>query len=321
MKRPEGFDGRPAQQPTPAKPARAAKPAAERPVAAEREPKRSAAQKPAPAQRPTPAQKPEKARKPRQSPGAARELRKAAAQRRRYERGEMRRFTRRSRRRRVAWVVAGSCVILLAALVTGAVYSPLLALKTVTITGTSRVDKSKVLDAVDGQVGTPLALLDFSRIKSELSAFPLIRSYATESVPPDTLIIRITERSPIGVLQTAKGYSVIDPAGVELQQTADRPANLPILTAGAALTKSPAFTASVDVLLALPADLLAKVDSVTAATRDNVTLTLVGGKTVVWGSDEQSALKGRVLAELIANQPQAIRYDVTAPTVPVFANQ
>ena len=39
---------------------------------------------------------------------------------------------------------------------------------------------------------------------------------------------------------------------------------------------------------------------------------------MLWGSDEQSALKGRVLTTLIANQPGATRYDVTAPTTPVF---
>jgi len=219
------------------------------------------------------------------------------------------------------WIVVGVSCFALGALVVGAIYSPVLSLRTISITGTSRVDKQQVLTAVSGQLNTPLALVDFGAIRRELSAFPLIRSYVTESRPPDTLVIRISERSPIAVLHTAKGFSVVDPAGVVLQDIAERPAGLPALTAGAALTGSAAFDASVQVLLALPNDLRAKVDSITAATRDNVALTLTGGKIVLWGSAEQSAVKATVLAELISSRPEAVRYDVTAPTVPVVADQ
>jgi cell division protein FtsQ len=230
----------------------------------------------------------------------------------------VRRFTRRSRRRRVTRLVAIVCVLLLGGLTVGAIYSPLLSLKTIRVTGTSRVDKNQVLDALKGQLGTPLALVDFGAIRTDLSRFPLIRSYVTESVPPDTLVIRISERTPLALLPTARGFSVIDAAGVELQDSATRPAGLPVLSGGAALTKSAAFHAAIDVLLALDPTILAKVDGITAQTPDNVTLTLLGGATVLWGSDEQSALKGKVLATLIANQPGASRYDVTAPTTPVF---
>jgi len=221
----------------------------------------------------------------------------------------------------VTWIVVGLSFVALGALVIGAIYSPVLSLRTISIAGTSRVNKQQVLSAVSGQLSTPLALVNFGAIRRELSAFPLIRSYVTESRPPDTLVIRILERSPIAVLQTAKGFSVVDPAGVVLQDTAVRPAGLPVLTSSAALTGSAAFVASVHVLLALPNDLRVKVDSITAVTRDNVTLTLAGGKTVLWGSDEQSAVKGAVLAELISSRPEAVRYDVTAPTVPVVADQ
>lgn len=211
------------------------------------------------------------------------------------------------------------CVLLLGGFVTAAVYSPLLALSTITITGTSRIDRAQVLSAVDGQVGTPLALVNFTKIRSELSKFPLIRSYVTESVPPNTLIIRITERTPIAAIQTASGFSIVDPAGVVLQQATDRPKGIPLVTAGAAITTSAAFTASVDVILALPATLTTKVDSVTAATKDDVTLTLTTGQKVVWGSSDQSLLKARVLAALITAQggSTSVTYNVSAPTNPV----
>ncbi|MCU1414445.1 MAG: hypothetical protein JWN80_1785 [Microbacteriaceae bacterium] len=320
MKRPEGFDRKaPATPPAPARKKPAAP--AQRQASKAQAPLLKRPQSPAPQQKPAPKEPAARERAPKErapKPVAGRELRRAESARRRYERSEVRRFTRRSRRRRVTWLVAIICVLLLGGLTVGAIYSPLLSLKKIEVTGTSRVDKGKVLTALDSQLGTPLALVDFGRIRSELAAFPLIRSYVTESVPPDTLVVRISERTPIALLPTAQGFSVIDAAGVELQESTTRPAGLPELTGSAALTKSAAFRAAIDVLLSLSPEILAKVDSITAATADNVTLTLGGGATVLWGSDEQSALKGRVLATLIANQPGASRYDVTAPTSAVY---
>ncbi|MCU1421035.1 MAG: hypothetical protein JWN36_686 [Microbacteriaceae bacterium] len=333
MKRPEGFDRPPAREqpkPAPQKPA-AQKPAAQKPVPQKPAPQRP--EKPTAGPKATKAPKaprsarepkPEKiAKPPREDHGAAaRELRKAEAARRRYERSEVRRFTRRSRRRRITLVVVGVVFLLTGALITAAVYSPALSLKHITISGTSRVDQKAVLHAVDGQLGKPLALVDFTAIHAALAKFPLIRSYVTESVPPDTLVIRISERTPIGVIQSAAGFTVVDAAGVELQQSQTRPPGLPIITSDAALTKSAAFAASVQVLIALPPALLATVDTITAHTTDDVTFTLTTGQTVTWGSADQSAFKAEVLANLIkANGSPTATYNVAAPNQAVVGSK
>ncbi len=332
MKRPEGFDRSSGTEPpgeataarTGAQRTRSGAPPlpAETPVATTRAPKQA---KPAKEPRPDKSARPAKEARPEnpERPDTAslrREVRRAAAARRRYERGEVRRFTRRSRRRRVTWLVVLSCILLLGGFVTASIYSPLLSLKNISVTGTARVDKTQLLTALDGQMGTPLALVDFGKIRAALSKFPLIRSYVTESVPPDTLVIRITERAPIAAIQTATGFSIVDPAGVVIQESTDRPKGIPLVTSGAAITTSAAFSASVDVILALPPTLATTVDSITAATKDDVTLTLVGGQKVVWGSNEQSALKARVLADLIKAQggTTPVTFNVSAPTTPVI---
>jgi cell division protein FtsQ len=297
------------------------KPAQSKSAQSKSAPTRPAPTRPAQA-RPTPTKPAPTAEKKRAAdpPRAEFELKKAERARRRYERGEVRRFTRRSRRRRIAWLVTAGIAALLVVLVTGAVYSPLLALRTVTVAGTSRVNAADVRAAVKDQVGKPLALVDFAQIKTELSRFPLIRSFVTETVPPDTLVIRITERAPIAAVATAAGFSVVDPAGVEIEKTSDRPPSLPVIDVGGKAVGGLAFKAAVAVLLALPHDVLSKVDSVTAQTNDDVTLTLTGvGQKVVWGSAENSALKARVLVALIKTQSPnaAVKYDVSAPSNPV----
>ena len=131
---------------------------------------------------------------------ARKSVRSAARKRRGYERGEVRRFTRRSRRRRITVGVVAGLVATMLAMVAVAVYSPLLALETIRIEGTSRVDPDDIHAAIDDQLDTPLALVDMGRLERELGNFPLIRSYVTETVPPNTLVIHIVEREPIGAV-------------------------------------------------------------------------------------------------------------------------
>ena len=249
---------------------------------------------------------------------ARHDLKRAEKARRAYERGEARRFTRRSRRRRLTWIVSGASLLLVVGFVTGAVYSPILSLKTIQVEGASRVSSASVRAAVESQLGRPLALVDFDSITRSLSKFPLIRSFVTETVPPDTLIIRIAERAPIATVATSSGFSVVDPAGIVIDSGAERQPGLPLIELGAATSGSPAFTASVGVLLALPPKLLKQVDTVTAQTSDDVTLTLTGGQSVVWGSVDQSALKAKVLAAVIAVGGATTKYDVSAPNHPVL---
>lgn len=252
---------------------------------------------------------------------ARRALAKASRARRRFERVEARRFTRRSRRRKLAWIVSFATLIALVGCVTGAVYSPLLSLKTVRIEGASKVSATDIQAAVASQLGKPLAFIDTNAIRSSIARFPIIRSFVTETLPPDTLVIRIAERAAVGSLATATGFSVVDPAGVVLESSTVRTAGLPLIDLGSASSSTPAFTSAVAVLLALPAKLSSQVDTVSAQTSDDVTLTLTGGKTVVWGSSEKTELKARVLAAMVLApaSASAAKYDVSAPTHPVFA--
>lgn len=324
MKRPEGFD--PAPPPEEGKsrrPAKAEKPSSPRSRAKNVPPRKVSPQKVQAKKMPVQEMPVQVSKEAEQAPvdgSAGREAKKAARERRRYERGEVRRFTRRSRRRKVTWLVTLIVAVLVSAAVTGAVYSPVLQLKTIRVEGASLVSAASVRDAVKNQIGTPLALVDFDGITKSLSKYPLIRSFVTETVPPDTLVIRISERQPIGSLATSSGFSVVDPAGIVISKGTDRAPGLPLIELGSAAKDSPAFTAAVGVLLALPADLLKQVDSVTAQTSDDVALALSDGKSVVWGSQEQSELKARVLAALVKSDGSsgAASYDVSAPTHPVL---
>ena len=315
MKRPEGFDppGRsqpPAPGRKPTQPAARTAPPTGRPA------------RPSPQHPPLRPAKIEHPARPVRPDAAARaELRRASRERRRFERAEVRRFTRRARSRRIATGISLGIVASLVLLVLAAIFSPLLALRQITVDGTSRVSADEVHQAIDGQLGIPLALIDYGRLTDELGSFPLIRSYVTEIVPPDTLLVHVTERQPVGSLVVNSAYQLVDPAGVTVQESAERVAGVPVIDIGGASTTSPVFQSVVAVLVSLPPGLLAQLDTVTARTPDDVSLVLTGvGQRVTWGAAVESARKAALLAALIAVTDPLLagEFDVSAPGNGVF---
>ena len=241
-------------------------------------------------------------------------LRAAQRARKRFERAEVRRFTGRTRRRRTAWILGAGSVVVAFGLIIGAAYSPLMALRTIEVVGTSRIPATDVSAALAGQIGTPLPLIETDLVKSELSQFTLIQSYVTESRPPGTLVVRIIERVPVGVLAGPTGFDLVDAAGVVIETTPVRTAGYPLIDAPNGID-SAGFTAAAAVLTVLPDSIRTQLDAVTAATTDDVTLSLLGGERVVWGSAEKSEYKAVVLAALLIGHPAGTvnEYDVSSP--------
>lgn len=248
----------------------------------------------------------------------AREARVAKRRRRLLERAEVRRFTRRARHRRAAWTTAAVVVVVFGASLLVAVYSPLMALQTIEVKGTNRVDDAALRQALSDQVGTPLARLDFDEVKRDIASFPLIESYVTEEVPPHTLVVTVTERTPVVAVQSGDAFDLVDPAGIVVQSSPSRPDGMPLADVARAKLGSPVFRTMTEVVLALPSTVRAQVTDVAASTADDVTLTLRGGSTVVWGSPEDSSAKAALLAALVkdheARSPgSVVEYDVSAP--------
>lgn len=249
---------------------------------------------------------------------ARRQLRAARRARKKYEREEVRRFTWRSRRRRRAWFVALGVVVALAAFVLGGVYSPVMAVRQVQVVGAKRLAAEKVEAALSGQLGTPLPLVDSAAVKSALAPFTIIQSFRTESRPPHTLVVRLVEREPVGVVARGSGFDLVDAAGVVIETSPKRPDGYPTLVAGD--TDGAGFRAATAVVRALPEGIRTNLREVRAGTADDVTLTLAGGARVVWGSAERSDDKAAVLTALMVSHPPGSvdEYDVTSPDSPVI---
>ncbi|MHC2186090.1 cell division protein FtsQ [Rathayibacter agropyri] len=255
-------------------------------------------------------------------PGAEnRAVRRAARERRRFERGEVRRFTKRARRRRlVALVVAGSLVAL-AAVVGIAAYSPLMAVRSIEISGTQRVDAAALQGALGDQLGVPLTLVNRDEVGRVLGASPLIQSYSVQTRPPSTLVIAVVERTPLGVLAKDGRFDLVDAAGVVIESADAAQAGYPVLSTPSGDASGAGFRATARVLQTLPASLAGQVTVATATTGDDVSLTLANGARIVWGGSNESALKAVVLEKLMATTDPATiaSYDVSSPQAAVVA--
>lgn len=251
-----------------------------------------------------------------QEPVMLREVWAAARARRRALRSEVRRFTGRQRRRRLLWLGSAASVILLVLATLGAAYSPLFAVEQIRIVGAKQLDALALEAALKGQLGTPLPLVDESTVKAALVGFPMVESYSLEARPPHELVVRIVERTPIGLIRTRAGYTLVDAAGVALSTMGTPAPGRPLITVAGG-TDSAAFEALGRVMRSLPASIATQVTAVAASTPDDVTLTLGGSNAqVVWGSAEDSAMKALVLERaMIARPPASVSvYDVSSPS-------
>lgn len=245
-----------------------------------------------------------------------RDVWRAARARRKTLRAEIRRFTQRSRRRRLIWLGTLAAVLILIGGTAAAAYSPLFAVRKITVVGASALDPMAIEAALADQLGTPLALVDENDVKSALIAFPLIETYALEARPPNDLTLRIVERTPIGVVASDAGYTLVDAAGVALSTTPDAPAGQPVLNVVGG-TESDAFESVGLVIRSLPADVRATVTEVSASTLDDVSLKLSTGLSVVWGSADDSVMKAETLSRVLIARPDARTVDVSSYLVPV----
>ena len=229
-----------------------------------------------------------------------------------------RRFARRQWARRwLAWKYVAATVVLVVLVVGGiwlVYFSSVLAVKGVEVDGLHRLGPQEVRAAAGVPDGEPLATVDLDRIRSRVEAMAPVRSADVTREWPDKVRIDVQERVAVAVVDIGGQLRGMDDAGVVFQDYAKAPQGLPRVQTGAD-TSSDALREAALVVAALPADLQTKVDHVEVRTVDEISLQLRDGRTVEWGSSQQSGEKAEVLAALLGAR-HAAHYDVSVPGQP-----
>lgn len=223
------------------------------------------------------------------------------------------------RRRRRTWVrrALGALVALLVVgLVAAGVwlvgFSQVLASKRVTVTGATSLTAQQVTDVAQVPLGVPLARIDLRPPAQRVAALEQVAGVRARVVWPGTVELVVTERKAVFALASSDGYRQVDAGGQAYLRATKPLAGLPV--ARLADAPEPALLRDVaTVVAALPPALRGA--TITAQTRDSITLALPQGITVVWGGAQDSELKAEVATKLMAAAKARV-YDVSAPTRP-----
>lgn len=136
--------------------------------------------------------------------------------------------------------------------------SPLLAVRSVIVTGTHLVPRSEVLAVADVEPGTPMMRVNTAQIAGRIITIRQVGSVQVTRSWPDRVVIVVRERTAVLALTAMKedgevggGYDLVDADGVTVRRVARRPADLPLyLTASpvASLPGDPDLAAAAAVL-------------------------------------------------------------------------
>ncbi len=192
--------------------------------------------------------------------------------------------------------------------------SPIFSARKVVVTGNKVVTTEAVLAGAAVPLNVPLLQVDTAAVGKRVSAIPGIGRGDVSWELPDTITIRVVERSVAFVVAVDGGFAWVDPAGQRFNQSATAPDGIPLAAVNG---DDPQLLSDVaTVVSAMPSRLKARVKLVSAQTRDSVTIEMTDGLTIVWGSADSSSLKGQVADAFTQAAPKTKVIDVSSPTNP-----
>ncbi len=223
-------------------------------------------------------------------------------------------WVRRRARRRGLW--AAVAVIVVAALAWLLLASPVLAVRSVEVTGVhGKAGRAEVRRLADVSLGTPLARVDTGAVESRVAAAADVAHVSVDRRWPGTLVVDATTRTPVLAVRGDSGaLKVVDIEGVAFATVERAPTGVPVIHSDTGTVSRAGVSAALDVLSTLPRGLADRVTDLGVSAADVVTFS-IGSTDVVWGTAERPELKSEVVAALLERHPHVI--DVSAPDTPV----
>jgi len=241
----------------------------------------------------------------------------------RARRIEIRQAAKRNRRR---IIISAGLVVLLVGLAAGALYSPLLQLRHVTVLGDRHLTSSEVIATSKLRVGDRLIDVDSSAVASRIARLPWVRTVRVTRRWPDGVAIQMTERDAVALVATPSGSRLVIATGGRIAGLAGPfDEALPVVTLpsdvkvriGTVLPE--AVAASVEMLGAMPDDVAVHAGGASVSSAGDLTLTLRPSGQLLFGDAHEVEQKYRS-AETILGGSVALdhleRLDVRIPSAP-----
>lgn len=221
-------------------------------------------------------------------------------------------------------LIGGSATLVVVLTLIGVLlYSPLLAIQRVEISGNELARSDGLADDLRPLEGVPLPRVGPGMVLELLQDQRAVEDVVIQAEAPDTLRVIVTEFQPVAMTGRKGAYKLVAADGRYLKTVEKRgDFDLPLISGVSSSSKPELFETITSVLASLPEDVLAQLKYATAETIDSVELELTTGERVRWGSAEKNAEKAGVLTallgvELPADEPAVKVYDVSSPERPV----
>ncbi|MEV0369478.1 FtsQ-type POTRA domain-containing protein [Streptomyces sp. NPDC050636] len=193
--------------------------------------------------------------------------------------------------------------------------------------GTKVLTPGEVIAVADAPVNTPLVSVDTDAMADRLRArLPRIKSVDVVRSWPHTIGLKVTERTPELLIRSGGKFVEVDVEGVRFATVATAPKGVPLLEMTASDSRSlyrfgtdRLRRSAVGVIARLPKAVHKDVHKVRVRSYDSLTLELTGGRTVLWGSEEQGVQKAKVLVALLKAAGDARHFDISVPSAPAVS--
>ncbi|MGE2833472.1 cell division protein FtsQ/DivIB [Mycobacterium sp. SMC-4] len=192
-------------------------------------------------------------------------------------------------------------------------FTPIMSARNIVVVGLGAVPEQEVVDVAAVAPGTPLLQVNTDHVAERVAGIRRIASVRVQREYPSTLRVTVVERVPVVVRDYPDGVHQFDKDGVDFA-TGPPPPGVPYLETENPGPQDPATQAALQVMTSLRPEVATQVGRVTAPSMASITLTLVDGRTVVWGTTDRTEEKALKLAALLTQPGQV--YDVSSPDLP-----
>jgi cell division protein FtsQ len=192
-------------------------------------------------------------------------------------------------------------------------FTPIMSARNTVVTGLGAVTQDEVTTAAAVSPGTPLLQVDTDAVAERVAAIRRVASARVQRQYPSTLRVTVVERVPVVVKDYPDGPHLFDKDGVDFA-TAPPPAGVPYLDADNPSPSDPPTKAALQVMTALRPEVAGQIGRIAAPSVAAITLTLIDGRVVVWGTTDRTDEKALKLGALLTQPGQT--YDVSSPDLP-----
>ncbi|AFQ45680.1 cell division protein FtsQ/DivIB [Desulfosporosinus meridiei] len=201
------------------------------------------------------------------------------------------------------------------------------AIQHVSVQGLSIISESEILKLTDGIQGQNLLLFDRKALQYKISLHPLIKDVQFQRNLPQTLVVQVTERTPVALVVVPKGIIEVDSEGTFLRRLESWPKNdypvisgieLPDTVGPGQNLENSLLKAGLNLLKQAPPELVAQIGELHVNAIEQITLFLTSGVEVRLGQANEWKDKLMALYQLLSDDgytsiQQGVRYiDFTA---------